>query len=349
MKVVVAMSGGVDSSVAAALLKEAGHDVIGVTMQLWPRAEEKDKSHGSEGCCGLEAIEDARKVAYKLGIPHYVVNFRDIFARKVIADFCQEYRRGRTPNPCIRCNQYIKFGALLERAREMGADFIATGHHARIERDKATGTYLLKKGADSRKDQSYFLYPLTLMREHNFRRLPVVDDKGRPIGIVTEHRLEMVKPPGGAPLLWQINYLIAHTSVGDVMRKDVVTVNPTDSVEHAIAKAQAAKVGTIIVIEKGRIVGICTTNDFFYGIVNPTLGIGEAGSRITIVGGGDSVPAEKILSLINKKGIKTSVIWAIYSHTIQKNNLVLHLDIEDASQVVEELKKAGYDAKISQR
>ncbi len=154
MKIVAAMSGGVDSSVAAALLKEAGHEVIGATMQLWNRDEPEPGS-------GPDAIEDARRVAGKLGIPHHVMNFRDIFARKVIADFCQEYRLGRTPNPCIRCNQYIKFGALLERAREIGADFIATGHYARIERDKDTGAYLLKKGADPQKDQSYFLYRLT--------------------------------------------------------------------------------------------------------------------------------------------------------------------------------------------
>ncbi len=155
-KVVVAMSGGVDSSVAAALLKEEGYQIIGVTMQIWPCDED-----GFDGCCGISAVEDAKRVAYKLGIPHYVMNFRDIFAQKVIADFCREYSQGRTPNPCIRCNQYIKFGALLEKAKGLGADIIATGHHARVERDEATGRYLLKKGFDSNKDQSYFLYPLT--------------------------------------------------------------------------------------------------------------------------------------------------------------------------------------------
>jgi len=148
VKVVVAMSGGVDSSIAAALLKEAGYQVTGVTMLLQPR----DK---------LAGAADARRVADKLGIPHRVIDFSDIFADKVIADFCREYRRGRTPNPCIRCNRYIKFGALLEKARELGADFIATGHHARIERDQAGGRYLLKKGADGNKDQSYFLGTLT--------------------------------------------------------------------------------------------------------------------------------------------------------------------------------------------
>jgi tRNA-specific 2-thiouridylase len=160
VKIVMAMSGGVDSSVAAALLREQGHQVIGATMQLWPPAGKK-RSNGSGGWCGPGAVEDAGRVARALDIPHHVLNFTDVFTRKVIADFCHEYSLGRTPNPCIRCNQYIKFGALLERARELGADFIATGHHARIEEDKATGSWLLKKGVDERKEQSYFLYSLT--------------------------------------------------------------------------------------------------------------------------------------------------------------------------------------------
>jgi len=153
-RVAVAMSGGVDSSLAAALLKEAGYEVIGMTMQIWP----SDEPARFGGCCGLEAIEDAKKVAYKLGIPHYVVNFRDIFAQKVIADFCLEYSLGRTPNPCIRCNQYIKFDALLKKAKELDYSFIATGHYARIE--QSSNGYHLLKAVDLTKDQSYFLYTL---------------------------------------------------------------------------------------------------------------------------------------------------------------------------------------------
>ena len=150
MKVVVAMSGGVDSSVAAALLKQEGHQVIGVTMQIC-----------SPPKCDITAAEDAKKVADKLGIPHQVMDFSDIFAQKVIAEFCEEYSQGRTPNPCVRCNRYIKFGILRERAGGLGADFTATGHHARIEKDEAKGLYLLQRGADQNKDQSYFLYALT--------------------------------------------------------------------------------------------------------------------------------------------------------------------------------------------
>lgn len=173
-KVVVAMSGGVDSSVAAAILKEEGYQVIGVTMQIWPSEREACGIDRFDGCCGLNAVEDARAAAYKLGIPHYVMNFRDIFAQKVIAYFCQEYSLGRTPNPCIRCNQYIKFDALLERAKGLGADFVATGHYARVIRDKASGRYLLKKGIDRNKDQSYVLYSLA-QQQLRHSLLPVGD------------------------------------------------------------------------------------------------------------------------------------------------------------------------------
>jgi len=147
------MSGGVDSSVAAARLVAAGYEVIGVTMQIWPSDE---PTFG--GCCGLEAVEDAERVAYQLGFPHYVMNLRDVFARMVIDDFCREYSLGRTPNPCIRCNQYIKFDTLLERIKELDASFIATGHYARIEPSSAG--YHLLKAVDRTKDQSYFLYTL---------------------------------------------------------------------------------------------------------------------------------------------------------------------------------------------
>jgi tRNA-specific 2-thiouridylase len=155
------MSGGVDSSVAAALLKEAGHDLIGVTMSLLPQVDGKTSNNGVGENRVPEAVVKAKEVAVKLSIPHYVIDFHEIFQEKVIADFCREYALGRTPNPCIRCNRYVKFGALLEKARELGADFIATGHYTRIQRDDTTGGYLLKKGVETHKDQSYFLCQLT--------------------------------------------------------------------------------------------------------------------------------------------------------------------------------------------
>ncbi|HWL66706.1 MAG TPA: tRNA 2-thiouridine(34) synthase MnmA [Actinomycetota bacterium] len=154
-KAVVAMSGGVDSSVAAALLVEQGYDVTGVMLKLWRGEAENNNS----GCCNLGAAEDARRVADVLGIPFYVFNFAEDFERSVIADFHATYAAGRTPNPCVRCNQWIKFETLLDRARQLGADLLATGHYARVIKDG--DRYALKRGVDKSKDQSYVLWMLT--------------------------------------------------------------------------------------------------------------------------------------------------------------------------------------------
>lgn len=150
-----------DSSVAAALLVEAGYDVIGVTMNIWPSAKTAEEAERFGGCCSLSATDDAKRVAYKLGIPHYTLDFREIFRQKVIEDFVAEYRCGRTPNPCIRCNQFVKFQALLHKSIALGASYIATGHYVQREFDAQRGRYLLKKGLDKSKDQSYVLYVLT--------------------------------------------------------------------------------------------------------------------------------------------------------------------------------------------
>lgn len=154
------MSGGVDSSVVAALLKEEGYEVIGVTMQVWQ--SNKSGTSNPEDCCGAQqAAIDAKRVAHQLGIPHYTIDTREAFAEKVIANFCYEYSTGRTPNPCVRCNQHIKFVVLFEKARELGIKFIATGHYAGIEYDQAANRYILRKGIDVNKDQSYMLYVMT--------------------------------------------------------------------------------------------------------------------------------------------------------------------------------------------
>lgn len=156
-KVVIGMSGGVDSSVAAYLLKEQGYDVVGVTMQIWQEDNEYTEREG--GCCSLSAVDDARRVADKIGIPFYVMNFRDSFKEKVIDYFVQEYIDGKTPNPCIACNKHLKFDELLRKAKGIGADYVATGHYAKIE--EKDGRYLLIRSDDDRKDQTYALYNFT--------------------------------------------------------------------------------------------------------------------------------------------------------------------------------------------
>ncbi len=157
-KVVVGMSGGVDSSVAAYLLKESGYDVIGATMRIWKDAGPQDREREG-GCCGLDAVDDARRAAQRIGIPYYVMNFKDEFYDKVIRYFINEYRMGNTPNPCIACNKYLKWGALLRRAVEIGADYIATGHYAKIVKLE-NGRYSVGKSAAGKKDQTYVLFNL---------------------------------------------------------------------------------------------------------------------------------------------------------------------------------------------
>ncbi len=155
-KVLVAMSGGVDSAIAALLLKKQGFNCIGCTMKLY---DNEDIGYSRRTCCSLDDVEDARSVAFRLGIPYYVFNFKDAFRETVIDKFVSYYEDGLTPNPCIDCNRYLKFGRLYERARVLGCEHIATGHYARIE--QRDGRYVLRKALDEKKDQSYFLYGMT--------------------------------------------------------------------------------------------------------------------------------------------------------------------------------------------
>src|SRR3954466_10679887 len=158
MRIVVAMSGGVDSSVAAALLAGGGHEVVGLSMQLYDQSEGQS-SFGS--CCSIDDLHDARRVAQAIDIPHYIMNFERQFNEQVMANFVREYTSGRTPLPCAHCNSDLKFATLAERAAGLGAEAVATGHYARVQRDPVSGRHLLKRGVDPTKDQSYFLFSLT--------------------------------------------------------------------------------------------------------------------------------------------------------------------------------------------
>jgi len=177
MRIVVAMSGGVDSSVAAALLAEQGHDVIGLSMQLYDVSAQTNGERAFGSCCTIDDLHDARRVAAAINIPHYILNFERQFDDHVVSNFVREYAAGRTPLPCAHCNSDLKFATLVDRAKGFGADAVATGHYARVERDAATGRFLLERGIDPAKDQSYFLFSLT--QEQLARAVFPVGDRGK--------------------------------------------------------------------------------------------------------------------------------------------------------------------------
>lgn len=194
-KVVIGMSGGVDSSVAAYLLKRQGYDVIGVTMQIWQNTN-AEAIEREGGCCSLSAVEDARMVARKLGIPFYVMNFKDIFKEKVINYFIQEYGKGRTPNPCIACNRYVKFEELLRRAMSLDAYYVSTGHYAKVSYDSERERYILKKSDAVGKDQTYALYNLTQEQlKHTLMPLGEFNNKEEVRAIARELDLVVAEKP----------------------------------------------------------------------------------------------------------------------------------------------------------
>jgi len=195
------MSGGVDSSVAAALLADAGHDVIGLSMQLYDQSG--DHSFGS--CCSLDDLYDARRVATAINIPHYILNFERQFNDRVVSNFVEEYAAGRTPLPCAHCNSDLKFTTLLERAHGFGADAVATGHYARVER-LSSGTYRLRRGVDASKDQSYFLFSLT--QDQLARAIFPVGD--RPKDAVREYAHQRQLPVAGKPDSQEICFIPDH-------------------------------------------------------------------------------------------------------------------------------------------
>ncbi len=193
MRIAVAMSGGVDSSTAAALLKNEGHEIVGFALQLWNqrRAVGPDGQPLPSRCCSLDDIYDARRVAAHLGFPFYVLNLEEEFERKIVLPFVREYLLGRTPNPCVPCNSRIKFRTLLTYAAKLGFERVATGHYARVEKDASTGRYLLYRGADRRKDQSYFLFELT---QEQLSRVVF------PLGHLTKERVREMAAAFGLPV-----------------------------------------------------------------------------------------------------------------------------------------------------
>jgi acetoin utilization protein AcuB len=188
-----------------------------------------------------------------------------------------------------------------------------------------------------------------IMEAHRIRRLPVVD-KGKLVGIVTDRRLESVSPSKATSLsIWELSYLLDKTTVKEIMERDVITVSPDMSAEESLAVAQGNKVGALVVVEDGRVVGIATTNDFFYKIVNPILGLGQPGSRIEIIGGGEGKALEEIISTINKFGLEITTVHIEQLPEVAQKGVCVHVDTEDVSKLVTALKGKGYKVSVRRR
>ena len=260
--VVVGMSGGVDSSVAALLLKREGYEVTGVTMQIW-QEEDRDAAAENGGCCGLSAVEDARAVARVIGIPHYVMDFRRIFKESVIDYFVKEYRLGRTPNPCIACNRYVKWEALLNKSLALGADYIATGHYAQVIH-LPDGRYTLRQ-APSSKDQTYALYNLT--QEQLSHTL-------MPLGTLTKDRVREIAEEAGLPVAHkkdsqEICFVPDNDYASFIERESGIPDRPGDFVSEAGEKIGTHRGITHYTIGQRKRLGVAFGHPVFVSEIRP--------------------------------------------------------------------------------
>lgn len=191
-----------------------------------------------------------------------------------------------------------------------------------------------------------------IMQDNNIRRLPVID-KGKPVGIVSMGRLESISPPKAATItVWELNYLLAKTTVGEIMKRDILVVSPDMTVEEGLSIAQNNKVGTILAVEDGKLAGIATTNDFFYKIVNPVLGLGKGGTRLFIPGAGEGKELLEVISTINRRGVRIMTLFPVTLEEGKKNDLIIHLDTEDKAKIadiMQELKSKNYSVTIRKR
>jgi tRNA-specific 2-thiouridylase len=276
-RIVVGMSGGVDSSVAAALLVEQGYDVVGVTMRVWPWKDAGDASARFGSCCSPETVADARAVARRLGIPYYLLNTEDEFGRAVIDRFVESYRRGETPVPCVACNRDLKFGSLLRRAAAWDARAVATGHYARVTHEAATGRFLLWKGADPRKDQSDFLWPLSQEQLASARF---------PVGHLTKpevraHARRLGLPVADKPESQEICFVPDNDYRGFLARRqpDVFTPGPIVDPDGRVVGTHRGLAAYTIGQKRG--LGLATGRALYVIDLDPdrnTVTVGEAGA-----------------------------------------------------------------------
>ena len=277
-RVVVAMSGGVDSAVAAGLLAREGYDVIGITMRLWT-AEDPDAPRGKKRCCSVEDTGDARAAADAIGIPHYVLNMEREFQERVVGYFVDEYARGRTPNPCLACNEHLKFRALLDRAVAFGADYLATGHYARIER-RDDGTFTLRRAVDEAKDQSYVLY--TMGQAELAKTLFPVGGYSKPAirALAAEMRLALADKPDSAD--------ICFVPDGDYKAFVRQRLGPQAGV---IVDAAGAVIGEHegvagFTVGQRRGIGVATGEKRFVTAIDPTRQVVTIGDESELMSGG---------------------------------------------------------------